>query len=532
MKLSRRSLLKASSAIVLCSSIPSVYASASEPDIENDKINALYKRKSILLDAKIKNSKAPTVTFLGDSNTHGVGSNDIYRNGYVNIVKRLANFDHGSFNYGFTPLMSTGVGEYFSQDIHEISFLREGGKKNSWISCEGEKGGHTPQGLSFVSFESGNIIATTIPTFQRKVKIWYVAGIDHGSFVVKINGKSVTVVNTNENEFNPLSSITVDLYDGHYEKEGLPFPTLTPGLCRVECVTDSGKKVEICGFSYINSDNQLTVNNFSNSGRRLRWMDDLAIKKLVESTDVLFMALSYNDAFDNSNDSQYFEQYKNRISSLIKYSKEFNVSVFVLDFIWDELPNNITRSELRRLALESGGTYIPFPEIFSPDGISPSWRYRMNEAKMFFEPAHLNIYGHECVSNIVCSYMGLGAATKEFALSSCDWWYPLKLLSTGVGNAGSNSDEVTAVRNIAKGVSVLRLGVTGITSSIDRDICQEWPSRSGVSGSGISTHPLESTPSGDGQGIVRVTPAGSITAFPSRKNAKSTHSIFATFPSN
>lgn len=529
LKITRRSLLKAGSALAISAKASSIFAGDlnGKPTPLDPKASNL--RISQQAKSRLRNSDAPTITFLGDSNSHGVGAVDIYRNSYVNIIKRLINYEHGSENYGYAPLMSTGTGDYFSQDIHEISFLAEGGRKNSWISCEGRSGSHVPQGLSFVSFESGNIIATTVPTFQRRIKIWYISNNDCGSFIIRLNGNAVTVVNTYSQDLSPLSSVTVDLYDGHYEAEGLPFPALTPGLCRVECVTNSEKKVEICGFSYVSSEKSLTVNNFSNSGRRLCWIDDLAIKKIIENTDVLVMALSYNDAFDNSNDESYFSEYKSKIDSIIKYARQFHVSVIVADFIWDEVASNLTRIELRRLAQESDGIYIPFPEIFSPDGLTPSWRYRMNEVKMFFEPAHLNIYGHECVSDVLGSYMGLGSTSKEFALSSCDWWFPLKLLGTGIQNSGADSDSVSAVRSIAKGLGSLRLGITGINSNIKRGLCQQWPSRSGISGVATTTHPLEARLDGSAQGLVEVSSSGQITACPNNNNSNSTHNILAVF---
>lgn len=533
LKISRRSFLKAGSVCALSATPISLAVAGGVTDLcspKGDSAEIENRRRRLLAKSRLTNSINPTVAIMGDSNSHGVGSVDIYRNSYVNIIKRLMNYENNSCNYGFCPLMSTGTANYFSQDIHEVSFFALQGRKNSWVSCEGESGAHVPQGLSFISLEAGNLIATTVPTFQRKVRIWYVSHPDGGTFIVKLNGKPVTVVNTYSKLSNPLSSVTIDLYDGNYEAEGLPFPTLTPGLCRVECVTESDRKVELCGFSYISSDNSLTVNNFSNSGRRLRWVDEAAIESVMRNANVLVFALSYNDAFDNANDVEYFREYRLRIDAIIKYAKKYQVSLFVADFIWDEIASNNTRMELQRLASEADGVYIPFPEIFSPDGVTPSWRYRMNEVKMFFEPAHLNIYGHECVGEVIGSFMGLGSISKEFALSNCDWWFPIKLLGTGVGNSGSNSDNVSAVRSIAKGVAALRLGVTGITSQIKRDICQEWPSRSGITGAGKAIHPLEIRIDGYPQGVVEVSSSGHITACPSNKNANSTHNIYATFP--
>ncbi|WP_449103618.1 hypothetical protein [Pseudomonas veronii] len=479
--------------------------------------------------ARLKRSERPTMTVLGDSNSHGVGAVDIYRNSYVNTLKRLMNSDLGSENYGFTPLMSTGTGGYFSQEIHQVSFLATGGRKNTWQPLEASSCGHVPQGLSFVSMEPGNIIATTVPTFQRRVVIWYVAQPEGGTFLVKVNGSSVTTVNTSSRVIDALSSITLDINDGHYDHEALPYPTLSPGLCRIECITTSNRIVELCGFSYISSEKKLTVNNFSNSGRRLLWVEDSAIESMLKASDVFLLSLGYNDEFDNSNDPDYFEAFSSRIDSIVRFSKLYNVSVFVADFVWDGGAESKTRLALQRLARETDGVYIPLPDILSPDGKIPSWRYRMNTLKLFFEPAHLNKDGHEYAADVIGRHLGLSATSKKHALSYCDWWYPIRLLGTGIGNIGTNSDSVSAVRNIGNGSAALRLGITGIISSIKRDIASAWPIRAGIKQKGISTHQLTPHYDGASRGTFLIADGGKITAAPNEANDMAQHSCYVIF---
>ena len=92
------------------------------------------------------------------------------------------------------------------------------------------------------------------------------------------------------------------------------------GFCKVECTTTSTGIVELCGFSYNGNDNELTVNNFSNSGRRLRWTDENVINQMMNGCALFVMALGVNDWGDNIADPAYFAEFKQRIDWLISYS--------------------------------------------------------------------------------------------------------------------------------------------------------------------------------------------------------------------
>ncbi|HGS8089324.1 TPA: hypothetical protein ACMFQU_006670, partial [Pseudomonas aeruginosa] len=223
----------------------------------------------MLTRVRARISGAPTMYVLGDSISHGAFAGRIYRNGWVNLLRRMLYNEIGTLTYGFTPLMSLfdGAGNA-SNEIHSIDFAKTSGD-HSWVYRSNESGSYVPQGLSWVSNEVGNIIRSTIPTFQDACTVYYVARPGGGTFDIKVNGSVVASVNTQASVVNALQGQAVTLKDNGF------------GKCVIEVVTTSAATVEFSGFSYANAYSQSALHNFSNSGRRLRWVDESVISSMM-----------------------------------------------------------------------------------------------------------------------------------------------------------------------------------------------------------------------------------------------------------
>jgi lysophospholipase L1-like esterase len=461
----------------------------------------------------------PPVYVIGDSMLHGAFAQDLYRNSAVNLLKRMINKEFGVVSYGFVPLMSLGVGVNYSQDIPEILFTTVGGGPHSWVPHEGPTGTYVAQGLSWVSTATNNILATTIPTFQRKFFVWYIAQPGGGTFDIKINGATVTTINTSAPSLSALNVYVTGVIDN-----GL-------GFCKLECVTTSTGIVELCGFSYNGNDNQLTVNNFSNSGRRLRWLDEATINQMMNGCAMFVCALGYNDSGDNMTDTAYFTEFKKRIDWLILYSKLYEVPMIVPDFVWDKNSDDVTRVQLQRLAKETNGVYIPFPDYFQKSGQATSNSYRVDTLKLFVDGAHPNIAGHRYIAETIAKRIGLSCSSKKIALESYDWWMPLALASTGITNAGNNSDTVTAVRNAGQNRADLRVYLNGITTNVARGLWTAWPPRAGIVQTfAMPSIPLQSKTDGTSQGTFSILAGGATTANPNAQNTASQHFMFTSLP--
>lgn len=463
-------------------------------------------------------SENPSIMILGDSISHGAFAVDLYRNSWVNLLKRMLNRDYAVNSYGFVPLMTMGAGATLSQDIHNISFYGAGGvgTPHTWDARSAETGGHVAQGLSWVSQATGNTLATRIPTFQRKLFVWYVGNPGGGSFDIKVNGVVTYTVNTNSSTVTPLNVQVVQILDNG------------AGSCNIECVAKDVSTVELCGFSYNDQINSLTVNNFSTSGRRLRWINESTIKETLKGSAMLIMALGYNDSGSNRIDPAYFAEFIKRIDWLIQYANLYEVPVVVPDFVWPYSAEDPTRLQLKRLATETKGVYIPFPDMFQKSGVS-SDDFRVNTLKLFTDGAHPNIEGHKYIAEVIARRLGLSCSSKKIALDYYDWWYPLPLSSSGITNVSTLSDLVSAVKNHGSTIQI-RLFIKGLNGSAQRAVCDSLPPRAGINLAFSSIHPLMPKSDGTSRGTLSLTSSG-ILASPNAQNDVQQHTIFIDVPS-
>ncbi|HGP4346135.1 TPA: SGNH/GDSL hydrolase family protein, partial [Pseudomonas aeruginosa] len=440
-------------------------------EASNLAMTGAFGNAQMLTRVRARISGAPTMYVLGDSISHGAFAGRIYRNGWVNLLRRMLYNEIGTLTYGFTPLMSLvdGAGNT-SNEIHSIDFAKTSGT-HSWVYRSNESGSYVPQGLSWVSNEVGNIIRSTIPTFQDACTVYYVARPGGGTFDIKVNGSVVASVNTQASVVNALQGQAVTLKDNGF------------GKCVIEVVTTSAATVEFSGFSYANAYSQSALHNFSNSGRRLRWVDESVISSMMAGTSLFIMALGVNDASDNESDTAYYEEFVKRIDWLISYSNQNSVPVVVPDFLWSYPDTNNTRKQLKRLADETQGLYIPFADFFRKGSQSADANYLVNTLKLFSDGSHPNVHGHKYIAETIAKKLGLSVSSKKQALDYHDWWMPISITSTTIKNADFGSIPpsrvITATRN--NGANVLfRFYVSGVSGTSAVAFSGTYSSDSGV----------------------------------------------------
>ncbi len=467
----------------------------------------------MLTRVRARISGAPTMYVLGDSISHGAFAGRIYRNGWVNLLRRMLYNEIGTLTYGFTPLMSLvdGAGNS-SNEIHSIDFAKTSGT-HSWVYRSNESGSYVPQGLSWVSNEVGNIIRSTIPTFQDACTVYYVARPGGGTFDIKVNGSVVASVNTQASVVNALQGQAVTLKDNGF------------GKCVIEVVTTSAATVEFSGFSYANAYSQSALHNFSNSGRRLRWVDESVISSMMAGTSLFIMALGINDASDNESDTAYYDEFVKRIDWLISYSNQNSVPVVVPDFLWSYPDTNNTRKQLKRLADETQGLYIPFADFFRKGSQPADANYLVNTLKLFSDGSHPNVHGHKYIAETIAKKLGLSVSSKKQALDYHDWWMPISITSTTIKNADFGSIPpsrvITATRN--NGANVLfRFYVSGVSGTSAVAFSGAYSSDSGVFVDLPVTGQMELETNGASSGVVNISQAG-VTITPNSANTKSTH---------
>lgn len=374
------------------------------------------------------------VSLLGDSISHGAFAGELYYNGYTRILARMFSAATNCLNYqGFVPMTtldSGGLNE--SKDIHNIFF------SGTWVSEDSSTsavGAAANNGLSFRSNIQNNYISTTIPSFQAKSLFWYVQQPGGGEITIYINYTLTIVINTN----GPLQSKSVLLANIDNGQGSLVIQAY-----KSDATTDP---VSVIGWGYIDDIETPLFYNFSTSGRRLRYVDELVISDLANNASAFVLALGHNDQGDVDADpgGAYGLAFTQRIDWVIQYCNTHNTLLVVPDFCWEALDTSFTRLELQRAVNETNGIYIPFPNLFKSDGSIVDSTYLINTLGMWVDASHPNADGNKWIAETIAKYLGLTVASKETAIAYHDYWMPLDI-PAGKNNVFTSPQSVSAYR--------------------------------------------------------------------------------------
>lgn len=455
----------------------------------------------------LKTASNKLVTILGDSISHGASAGGpLYLNGWVNIFKRCFNNEFQTYSYGYAP--TTSIAGW--REIHEVSFLPDG---TSWTAKEGLDGTDIQQGLSFTATAVGASQRVVVPTFQGRCLVHYVRRTDGAAATISVNGTVVQTVST-VGTYDVGQIFVVPMTD-------------SKGLCTIEIANTDGGALEIAGYSFIsNASDEIKLMNYSISGRRLAYMSTVAMDAVFKEAAMVIMALGYNDSSFVNSDPTYAATFKTKIDYLISKSLAKGVPMVVPDFCWDSAPDSEVRTELKRLAQETSGIYIPFPDFFNIGRSITDNNFRVNTLKLFADGAHPNENGHKLIAETMAKVMQLSVTSKEQALKHHDWWYPLQLSNTGVGNKTTSYDTISAARWQGRHL-VMRYSLTGITGATAREVQSAWPVKSGLSNAQVNVSVLSLKTDGTNNGTINVGAGGLITASPNASNASTEHAGFS-----
>lgn len=454
---------------------------------------------------------APFMHVLGDSISHGAFADDWYRNGWVNLFKRMLNVELGTYSYGVTPLLpfTNPVTGASNADIHDVLIGAH------WLLYDTIP--DVPTGASWVTATASAQIDITVPTFQDVAVIYYAQNPSGGSFEILINGTPLTTINTNAATRNPFVGYGFVLTDN-----GL-------GSCKITIRTTSTAEVEINGIGYYKTANQAVLQNMSQSGRKLINTSQACVQKLMGESALFVMALGVNDFYDHQNDDVKFAAFTQVIDWLIQYANQYEVPVVVPDFVWYVGPENRTRAQLRRLATQTKGVYIPFPDFFIKNSIVPNSAYLIETLNLFTNDLHPNVAGHKLIAETIAKKIGLSVSSKKQVLDYHDWWFPLALNpASGVTNKSTSAPLVSAIKNQG-GQVLVRLNLTGLAGAVTKGVALGYPSRAGVQFDIPVTTQLTPTNAGVSQGVCIVNAAG-VSVLTNAQNATADHQLFLSVP--
>lgn len=410
-------------------------------------VSSIHKSESMYSRVNVERGGNPwgakVVNLLGDSISHGAYANELYWNGYTQLLRRMLNIEFGRMNWGFVSILDklgsvSDPDNKWSQDIHEVTVngawdtLSAGGSVDN-----GGSGLMNGYGLrSSIIDASINIV---VPTFTKFFKVWYDRQDSNGSFEIYVNGVLNSTQDTDANG---------GLSGGYFWVGDIPMIDDGTGVCNIELRVVGDGPVTIMGVSYLNDYKDIQFNNFSQSGRRLRWCDEQVIQNAITGATDFILALGHNDAGEADSDPSYAAEFSQRIDWIIQHANNAGTKVYLLDFNWTRPKTNHVRAELIRANAEiSNSTLISFPEFFNIDESIPSSSYLINTLKLFKDGSHPSIRGHQIIAEVIAKIMGLSCSSKSDANRRDLMWIPFKLSAQdGLVNTFSNSDLVSAWR--------------------------------------------------------------------------------------
>jgi lysophospholipase L1-like esterase len=376
-------------------------------------------------------------TILGDSISHGAFALNTYLHGWARIFARCFNAEVGATSYGFVNFLSLGSGATSTSDIHVINFF--GAAWNGIDSSTDAGAADYPCGLAMRPTDSTSAINISIPSFQNRAQIYYGKRPGSAPFTITVNGGAPVTVVTDAAAGWAVQEVSI--VDGGYGDATIIIQS-----------TNGVTQPDIIGISYLSSAVEPVVNNYSNSGRRLRYLGENLIAGLMQESSMMIVALGHNDQGDADADDSYYAAFMQRITWLTTYAKQYGVRLVVPDFCWSAAKSSRTRLALRKLAADANGIHIDLPgEIFrNREQIAPGdarSSYLVDTLKMWTDGSHPNKAGHQWVAETIAKRIGLACSSKARALAFHDWWLPLTLKpATGVYNYFTSPSQVSSFK--------------------------------------------------------------------------------------
>ncbi|MDM3686866.1 hypothetical protein O9368_04600 [Proteus mirabilis] len=375
------------------------------------------------------------INILGDSITYGYFSSydgpqktaksyggGLFYHSWTSIFARMMAAENGSQCYkGFIPLP---LGYADDWDI-----FSQVSKIGNWsIKDDGHYASNLYNGATYQSSDNNAELVYKIPATFDEVQFFICKQPNGGQLTISLNGEIWKVIDTSSDGVtNEVIKTTM-----RSNKQG----SMLVGFKKTDSTTNP------VGISGIGIDNVKTftsdtprggsVNQFSIPGRTLSSVSENVIRDCANNASALILALGFNDkniSYDSPENIQKRLDFSKRIDWVIKYCNQYNTPLIVPDFTWSLEPWRFTRRELRRAAMETGGVYIPLPDMLIKGRISTEDE-RTNRLRMWFDGAHPNRNGQQWIAEMIAKHLGLGCTTKKDAICNHDYWIALDLKDT------------------------------------------------------------------------------------------------------
>lgn len=308
----------------------------------SDKINS-FKRDKLGLKS---------INIIGDSISHGANSIDIYDNSWASIFRKAIQLETQCFSHGFVNLQTPiGNGAIVSNDILSIDLGPNWKKSNSTYNL----------GNYYIYTNVANAEASiTVSNINNNIlDIIYQQGTSVGSFEVYINGALSTTVNTKGSQTEYIAHTRI---------------TSNEPIKEIKFKHISGTSI-ISGLVFLDSTDDIVVNNYSRSGLRLAQEKDNVLDFIMDS-NIVFVCLGHNDSGDDAISIEDFAAKIDKIKSLYDVYRPY---IIVCDFIWNNAYADYVE-QLKNLANYCDGKYIDF--------------WKVNDARILVDAGYLSDTSH------------------------------------------------------------------------------------------------------------------------------------------
>lgn len=402
------------------------------------------------------------VVILGDSISAGAYFGNAYTNGWPHLLAKAINYQFGAQHIGMIPMDSlyNVVANYNTDQLHAVTWSGDWGARTSSpapydfpVGNVGLAAGDAVNGKTVVSTSAGAYVEIVVPSINGLANIYYVGRPDGGKFDVTVNGVAQSQLDTYLATTTYNRTRTLALPDNGQGEVTIRLTKADSSPTELQSVI---RYMKAAGdiFAHFQS---MNVCNYSVSGRQLARMSEQGI---ITATNCacLILALGYNDRFAETDDT-YYADYLQRVEWLINYANINKCLVVVADFAWYSPKTARVRTQLKRVADETNGIYIPFPDKFYPDGTivtdtTPTSSAYVAALRLFADNAHPNFKGNEMIFSQIAKALGLSITSRRDALNN-DLPFPLKLQGTLRNKAGA----VSTIKRIDGG-AIFNLGIT------------------------------------------------------------------------
>jgi hypothetical protein len=425
----------------------------------------------------LQNNVGNSITHVGDSISHGAYSGNAYTNSWTMACARFVAAEHGNRNIGFMPMeglynVAPGL---LTPQLVSVAFGGDWGPLHPTFPAPynypqgniGAAAANIINGKSYTVTVIGATLTLDFPSMAEVCRLLYTSRVGGGRFTITVNGVASPSLFTFLDGNGNAAISTV--YNVPFN---IPVKDNGKGRCIIVLTkaTDTNAAEINSTVGLFTADSGLLAlsartafNNFSQSGRAFSHASTAAIIHMANSK-VLSFALGINDqlavgGLDTDNNDTNFAVFQSKITQLIFYCKEvFFTPVLVSDFIWDAPPTSRTRKELMRLARETGGDYIGYPDDFFPDGHQViSVPPQLNSPLFLFaDRSHPGSEFQSTTAGRWGAKMGYMVRSLSVALEYHDWDYPIPITHADFVNYDSNFlRTISRIRQVGKNYQAL-----------------------------------------------------------------------------